>query len=169
MSTEGAYLVDSDVFIAANRQYYAFPICPGFWDGLMRHHELENVYSIDQVKEELLRGKDKLTDWVKQKPLSEFFLSTKDTVVAKNYGEVMNWVYGNPQFQDAAKEEFAKGADGWLVAYTKTYGGTVVTGEQLNLQVKARVPIPNVCEKFDVPYKDTFQMLAGLQVKLILE
>ena len=27
------YLLDSNVFIEAKNRYYAFDICPGFWEG----------------------------------------------------------------------------------------------------------------------------------------
>ena len=33
MTAPKAFLLDSDVFIAAKNAYYAFDICPGFWKG----------------------------------------------------------------------------------------------------------------------------------------
>lgn len=38
MSTDRPYVLDSDVFVAAKNSYYAFAICPGFWDSLIHHH-----------------------------------------------------------------------------------------------------------------------------------
>lgn len=32
--TSPTFLVDADVFIAAKNRYYAFDICPGFWNSL---------------------------------------------------------------------------------------------------------------------------------------
>ena len=162
------YLIDSNIFIGAKNRYYAFSICPGFWDSLIGHHELEKVYSIDYVREELLRGHDDLADWVRKKMPSTFFLSTQDEVVRKTYKEIMLWVQRNPQFYDAAKVKFATEADGWLAAYAKAYGGyTVVTEEQPSPAAKRRVPLPNVCEQFGVQYQDVFQMLLDLNIKFI--
>ena len=35
--TEPLLLMDADVFISAKNRYYAFDICPGFWDSLVYH------------------------------------------------------------------------------------------------------------------------------------
>jgi len=48
MNTKQLYIIDSDVFIAAKNQYYAFDLCPGFWDSLIHHYREGNAYSIDR-------------------------------------------------------------------------------------------------------------------------
>ena len=78
----------------------------------------------------------------------------------------MTWVQGQDQFSDAAKADFARGADGWLVAYAKAKGCIVVTLETINLDIKRKVPIPNVCQAFGVQFVDTFEMLRRLGVQL---
>ncbi|MGL5096417.1 MAG: DUF4411 family protein, partial [Planctomycetia bacterium] len=46
MSENRLYLLDSNVFITAKNSYYAFSICPGFWDSLLHFHVNEgSVYS----------------------------------------------------------------------------------------------------------------------------
>jgi hypothetical protein len=49
MSKPRKYLLDSDVFITAKNAYYAFPICPGFWDSMIHHHNAGSLFSIDKV------------------------------------------------------------------------------------------------------------------------
>ena len=44
MNTECTFILDSDVFIAAKNSYYAFAICPGFWDSLIHYHGTGRVY-----------------------------------------------------------------------------------------------------------------------------
>ena len=58
-----------------------------------------------------------------------FFKKTDDSRVIEWYGKIMEWVQNQTQFTDAAKDEFASGADGWLVAYAKNNGLVVVTHE----------------------------------------
>ena len=41
----------------------------------------------------------------------------------------------------------------------------VVTHEMFNVDVKKRVPLPNVCNEFGVKYCDTFAMLRDLKVR----
>jgi hypothetical protein len=77
----------------------------------------------------------------------------------------MSWVQAQNRFSDAAKAEFASGADGWLVAYAKVKGRIVVTHELPNNDARRKVPIPNVCVAFGVNYRDTFAMLRELGVR----
>ncbi len=78
----------------------------------------------------------------------------------------MSWVRDQTQFSNAAKANFASGADGWLVAYAVARRRIVVTHELPAPDARRKVPIPNVCEAFDVPFVDTFEMLRELGVQL---
>ena len=86
--------------------------------------------------------------------------------------ELMGWVQeqeqeqGQEHFMDAAKEEFAQVADGWLAAFVRARPNHVlVTLEEYAAQARKKVPLPNVCCHFDVPYCDTFTMLRKLGVR----
>lgn len=159
------FVLDASVFIQAARQYYAFDIAPGFWQGLIQHGDLGQIVSIDRVKRELDRGHDDLADWADQS-FSHRFLSTADDEVTRCYRDVITWVQSEDQFQDAAKAEFARGADGWVVAYAMAKNLTVATQEQFNAEVRRKVPIPNVCRRFNMQPVDTFRMLRILGVRL---
>lgn len=164
MTNGPTYVLDTNVFIEAARRYYAFDVAPRFWDSLVHHAGSGQIRSIDRVLEELDRGKDELAAWVNN-DLSDVFVSTDEAAVTEAFGEIMAWVQAQSQFSDAAKADFASGADGWLVAYARAKGCVVVTQEVLNPVVKRKVPIPNVCQAFGVPYVDTFEMLRRLGVK----
>ncbi len=160
------YLLDANVFITAKNFYYAFDLAPGFWDSLATNAANGNILSIDYVKRELEAHQDNLKDWI----INNFviaFNSTNDNAVIQSYTNVINWVQNQNQFTDAAKADFARGADGWLVAYAMAKGGIVVTLEILNLNIRRKVPIPNVCQQFGVQFVDTFEMLRQLGVQLI--
>ena len=77
----------------------------------------------------------------------------------------MTWVQGQGQFSDAAKADFARGADGWLVAYAKAKDCIVVTLEVIKPDIRWKVPIPNVCQAFGLQFVNTFEMLRRLGVK----
>jgi len=163
---EGAarYVLDANVFIEAARRYYTFELCPGFWDCLISLHDTGHFGSVDRVKAELRRGKDHLAHWAANAVQTTFFASTEGPEVVSCFAGLMQWVHRNAQFLDEAKAEFASAADGWLVAYAKVYGLTVVTHEEYAQDVRRRVKIPNLCRAFDVPYTDTFRMLTELKV-----
>lgn len=167
MSANRPYLLDSDVFIAAKNSYYAFAICPGFWDSLIHHYGAGNIGSIDRVRSELLAGRrtEDLVQWVKGQLPSAFFMDTGEEAVTTAYGDVMLWVQRNPQYFDQAKAKFATEADGWLVAYAMVHGVTVITNEQPRPQSRNRILLPDVCAQFKVLYRDTFAMLNELAVR----
>jgi hypothetical protein len=59
MSESTVFVIDANILIQAHRQYYAFAICPGFWDSLLYHHGTGKILSIDRVKNEI-NGTDEL-------------------------------------------------------------------------------------------------------------
>lgn len=163
MSGSSQFLLDANVFIEAYQRYYGFRICTGFWLALKRQHEHARVCSIDRVRRELVDRGDKLSRWTKEVPAT-FFKRTEDRQVVTTFGELVNWAQAEPQFAPQAKAEFAAVADGWLIAYAKVNDLTLVTHEVIAPDAKIRIPMPNVCEEFGVPYVDTFEMLHTLEV-----
>jgi len=168
VSTSPVYLLDADVLITAKNRYYSFKICPGFWESLLHHHSREVVYSIDKVKQELLpsnkKSKEDLVKWIKQYVPKAFFLSCNRDEVIEAYRKVIHWSTGCPRYEDTAKADFAKGADGWLVAYASATGHIVVTQETSRPDSRSTIKLPDVCKAFRVKYKDTFAMLHELDV-----
>jgi len=160
------YDLDANVFIQAARRYYAFDLAPKFWDSLLKHAENERICSIDKVKGELKRGKDDLAIWATG-DFSFAFVSTDQLDVIKTYSSIMTWVENQSQFTDAAKADFAKGADGWLVAHAKVRGCVVVTEEVYDPAIKRKVRIPNVCREFKVRSINTFDMLRELGIQFV--
>jgi hypothetical protein len=168
MSVGKRYVLDANVFITAHQSYYAFDFCPGFWQALIRGHGAKRVYSIDRVRDELVSGGDRLTDWVQNEAPETLFKLTADKKVIDAYGDMINWVQAEAQFTADAKAEFAAVADGWVVAYAKANGLVVVTHEEYAPEAKRKVPIPNLCLEFTVDYCNTYAMLRDLNVQLDL-
>ncbi|HHY35074.1 MAG TPA: DUF4411 family protein [Firmicutes bacterium] len=160
-----AYVLDANVFIEAAERYYAFDLVPAFWNVLVEQAAKGRVLSIDRVRQEITRCNNSLADWA-NKEFQNWFARSDEQRVIRAYQDIMTWVYHQNQFFDSAKYEFASGADGWLVAYGKAHGHVVVTHEQFRRDIRRRIPIPNVCVAFGVPFVDTFTMLRQLGVKL---
>ena len=153
MNTPALFVLDSDVFIAAKNSYYAFDICPGFWDGILRVHEQGTVRSIDRIRNELLLGRkeEDLVQWVTHAVPAAFFHDSNANPVSAAFADVMLWVQRSGQYLDRAKAKFATEADGWLVAYSMVHGTIVVTNEQPRPESRSRVLLPDVCIQFNVP------------------
>lgn len=175
MSGSRKYVLDSNIFIQASNTYYGFDLCPGFWTGLIRAHEKKRVFSIDRVKNEIFKppsdknkDPDAITSWIQKNVPETFFKQTQDQAVYNEFQSMIEWVQSEPQFKPEAKAEFASVADGWIIAYAKVNGLAVVTHEEYAPYAQKRVPMPNVCVEFDVPYFNTFEMLDDLKIKFIL-
>lgn len=163
------YVIDANVLMQAHRLYYAFPICPGFWDFLLQHHQSGRIISLDRVHAEIDPG-DALHHWVQSTAPATLFASTQDAAVGSQFGELMMLVQENKQFTQAAKDEFARVADGWLVAYAQANPNhVVVTMEERADGAKKKVPLPNLCLQRGIRYTDTFTMMGELGGRLVLD
>lgn len=163
------YLLDANVFIEAKRRYYAFDLCPGFWDSLVVHHANSRIKSIDQVKTiEFQRGDDDLKEWASKGIPAAFFAVSEEPNIITRYAEVIGWVQSQQRFFPFAKTEFANSIDGWLIAYAKANNLVLVTHEERAPQSRAKVKIPDVCDAMCVLCVDTFDMLRTLGTRFIL-
>jgi hypothetical protein len=160
------FVLDSNIFIEAKQRYYAFDICPGFWQALIWQYSQGRLISVDRVKVELtdkFEDHDELKAWVLTSMPEGCFSGTDQDAVVRAYGEAIAWVM-EQDFTPAAKAEFAStdNADAWVIAFAKAVGATLVTHERPNPNRKNRVPIPNVCDALGIQYVDTFDMLRAL-------
>jgi hypothetical protein len=154
------YLFDTNVFIEAKNRYYAFDICPGFWDW-MDYVVQADAGSIVMVCDELCRQGDHLAKWTKARKDYPWFLKVDDEDTQFAFAAVAAHV-SKGQYTAAAQAKFLAGADPWLIAKAMVLGATVVTHEVLAPLAKKRVPIPNVCSQFSVPCINTFDALRSL-------
>lgn len=163
------YVLDANVFIGAYRGYYSFDIVPSFWTTLLKLADKSKICSIDKIQQEIINPQDKnpdqLHEWTAEN-FKDFFERTDATDVLQNYGKIQQWAYTNSHFTDAAKDEFARNADAWLIAYSMAKGYTLVTHETYKPETKKRILIPVVCKQFGVNYVNTFEMLKKLEVQL---
>jgi hypothetical protein len=162
------YVLDANVFIGAHRGYYAFEIVPSFWNTLVDLADDSKICSIDKIQQEIInpsgKNPDQLQEWTSEN-FREFFENTDASDVLQYYARIQQWANNDPRYTDAAKDEFARNADAWLIAYAKAKGHTLVTHEVYNRESRKRILIPVVCEKFEVKCINTFEMLKDLQVQ----
>ena len=138
-------------------------LLPGFWECIAHHLTTGRLLILGQVRDEILFP-PALVTWVEQAPQTRACLHN-DSRVVDAYGEVMEWAVRSRQFADAAKNEFARIADPWLVAYAMANDVDVVTNEVFDPSVKKRIKIPNACRHFGVEYQDTYAMLRALDAQ----
>lgn len=151
------FLIDANIFIAAKNLYYQFCFCQAFWDFLAVMHQKGIVFSIQSVKQEILRKDDLLRNWVDTLP-DTFFEDHYQSV--SSYGKLMDYAQGL-DVKQIAKDEFAEqdNADAWLLAHALEQGFTVITHENFNPSAKKRIMIPNVAKDYNIKVITLFEFL----------
>jgi hypothetical protein len=160
------YVVDSDVLMQAKKQYYAFDLCPSFWEKIAEQHTAGNVISIDHVKQEIdaFDGSDPLKHWANNVAPAAMFDNSATAPVLSAYGSLTQWVSAQPNYVQQAVNDYASKADGWLCAYCRAHGHTLVTMEGTSPNSRARVMIPDVCNANGILCVNTYEMLRALGI-----
>ncbi|NIA16024.1 MAG: DUF4411 family protein [Nitrospiraceae bacterium] len=158
------YLLDANVLIDANRDYYPIARVPEFWDWLQHHGQQGHVKLPLEVHEEIKIGKDTLAGWVKEPEVKRALLLDEEAdpaIVAR----VVNEGYA-PDLQDDEVEKI--GRDPFLIAYALAEPGeryVVTTEVSKPKKTRANRHVPDVCKDLGVPCCNTFQMLKALDFK----
>lgn len=154
------YLLDTNVFIEANKMTYPPDLFPGFWEWLEKELVTGNLYSIIPIYEEILKGKDELVNWAKEQYRKNVFHSVDDEITQQHYIKIVKWAVSPEQnFKSSAQRTFLDVADSWLIAKALSNKATVVTHEQYSPGSKKRILIPNVCKAFNIPYLNTIELM----------
>jgi len=160
------YLLDSNIFIAAKNEYYAFDICPGFWQWLKTCEELHSTRS---VYDEITHGTDDLSEWIKvfEKEKPAFFVQPS-MEIQKEYANILWTLYQNNRYSTDAINGFSNVADSWIVATAKCCGGVIVTNEKADPNCRKRVKIPDAAACFGLQCISIFDVMRDCSVRLTL-
>lgn len=159
------FWLDSDSFIRAKNTAYGFDIAPGFWEFLDQKAREGIIASSSLVYRELVdEASDDLAEWAKQREKSGLFVEP-DAWVQARMREIADYVKSRYPRHEA--DAFLKGADPWIIAHAKAYGGTVVTFESRAPNSK-RAKIPDVADYFNVASIDLWDMLRQLRASFRL-
>jgi hypothetical protein len=161
------YLLDTNTFIEAKNRYYRMPAFPGFWEWIDLQFASGQIQSIQMVFEEISRGGDELSDWLKDR--KSRFIDVDDEPTQAVFTEIAQCVVDHPDYTESNVANFLTVADPWLIAKAKILGATLVTHETMAPTGSKKVKIPNICRKFEVSVCNTFDMLAALEAQFVLK
>jgi len=158
------YLLDANVLITANRQYYPIDRVPEFWDWLVHMGETGQIKIAQEVYEEFNDGEDMLAIWANQHEIKLALLF--DEVVDIDHVRLVTTSGYAPDLADDELEQL--GRDPFLIAYALSDLGnrTIVTTEVSKpKRMRANRHIPDVCANFGVPCRNTFDLTTALDFK----
>lgn len=161
-----AYLIDTDIFIAAKNLHYGMDFCPAFWEWLVQANRNRKLLSVEAVRDDMADAGDELADWVKERD-DGFFLAPAEGDL-RAMGNVTQWINDHQIYTPAAKQTFLGCSDYFVVSQALAGGHTVITHEKPENSVQ-RVKIPNVCVALNIKYMTCWRMLRTEHARFVLE
>lgn len=159
------YLLDANVVIDADRDYYPFDRVREFWDWLLYQAKMGKVAIPVQMYDEIVAGKGLLVDWVKENK-SSFILTLRPDV------SKVRLVIDQGYADDLSEDEVQKiGNDPFIVSYAlmlneKGKTTTVVTTEVSKPSAqRANRQLPDVCDEFEVACINTYRLIKELDFR----
>lgn len=150
------YLLDADVLITANRDFYPLDRVPVFWRWLISEGESGHVKIPLEMHDEVAVGTDQLADWIKQKAISNSLVLDEE-VDRKILNQVIRKVYA-PDLNHADLLNASR--DPFLIAYAlKGHHRCVVTRETSKPTRKlGKRKLPNACKDLKVQWITDYRL-----------
>lgn len=152
------FLLDANVLIDANRDYYPMTRVPEFWEWLTHQARIGAVKVPREIYSEPRAGRDELGDWLKRGHDGSHLLLQEEADVA-----LVRRVVEQGYASDLTDEEVLKlGHDPFLIAYALADPSArcVVTMEASKPSaIRANRRVPDVCRDFGITTRNTFQFI----------
>lgn len=159
-----SYLLDANVFMAANNLHYGLDFCPAFWEWLIHKGNARVLFSIDKVADEIAAGADALSAWAADSG-GALFRRTPASLAAQ-FTQVSAWATGQ-KFTPAAINTFLQAADFYLIAHALA-GNHIVVTHETPATSPGRIKIPNACIGLGVRFMTPYQMLRIERARFVL-
>jgi hypothetical protein len=155
------YLLDANVLIDANRDYYPTDRVPEFWEWLVHQGQADSVKMPIEIYEEIRDGNDDLAVWAKEDAVESALLLDEAADPAL-VSEITEQGYAS----DLTDDEIVKvGRDPFLISYALSdlANRTIVTTEVSKPgRQRANRHIPDVCSTFSIRCRNTFEFAREL-------
>lgn len=155
------YLLDANVLIDANRDYYSLERVPEFWEWLENGGVNDRIKIPLEVYEEVRDGDDELADWTKQEQIKRALLLQEEVDVS-----LVSYATDQGYASDLTDDEVVKiGRDPFLVAYAlkdRENRCIVTTEVSKPRRSRANRHLPDVCRDLGVGFCNTFEFARAL-------
>jgi hypothetical protein len=143
------YLLDANVLIDANRDYYPIARIPEFWEWLVYMGNKGKVKIPTEIHDEIKDGRDDLAVWARDSGTTKALLLNEELTM-KQVSKVITKGYA----PDLNEDEIGQiGRDAFLIAYALSSPANrcVVTTEVSKpKRMRANRHVPDVCKTFEI-------------------
>lgn len=158
------YLLDANVLIDANRDYYPMSRIPEFWTWLAHHGRLGLIKIPVEVRDEVKEGTDDLAKWIKRSEVAEALVLADepdpilvDKAVREGYAP------------DLTDDEILKlGRDPFLIAYALRNPAEhriVTTEVSKPSRERANRQLPDAAKRLGIETLNTFELTRQLDFR----
>jgi hypothetical protein len=155
------YLLDANVLIDANRDYYPLERVPEFWDWLEYNGNRGVVKTPVEIHEEIKQGNDNLAEWIKSEQITEALV-----LDAEPDPNLVNNAVQNGYAPDLTDDEIVKlGRDPFLLGYALVDPADyciVTTEVSKPSRTRANRHLPDAANRLDIATCNTFQFVREL-------
>lgn len=152
------FLLDANVLIDANRDYYPIEAVPEFWEWLVEQGQEGSVKIPIEIYEEITQGKeDDLSKWAREKGVKEALLFDEEVDI-----NLVQKVTDDGYASDLSDIELIKvGRDPFLIAYALSAKNRIIVTTEVSKPKKVRgnKHVPDVCKQFKVRTMNTFEFI----------
>lgn len=158
------YLLDANVLIDANRDYYPIERVPEFWEWLEHHGAAGRVKIPLEIYEEVKDGKDDLASWIKSTPVTDSLRYAEEVDV-----ELVSKAVSEGYAPDLTDDEILKlGRDPFLLAYALASPSShciVTTEVSKPSKRRGNRRLPDVARDFGIESCNTFEFTRRLDFR----
>ena len=155
-------LLDANMLIDANRDYYPIHRVPEFWAWLVYIGEQGRVKVPQEVYDKVTDANDDLANWLKDNRDAMLLAEDADP-------RVVDLVIRQGYADDLTDDEIEKlNEDPFLIAYALAdinHRCVVTTERSRSSRQRANRHIPDVCDDFDVSHCNTFELVQALDFR----
>jgi hypothetical protein len=157
------YLLDANVLIRADEDYYGFDQVPQFWDWLFEQCQAGTVKMPLEIWQEVAGSRTKLGEWINDVAVKEVLILDEEADQGV-LNDVLITGYG-ADLSDAELEKI--GMDPFLVAYARTSAERVVVTKEVTAPARLRAnrKVVDVCDAFNVKWMRDFDLYRALGFK----
>jgi hypothetical protein len=155
------YILDTNVLIDANRDYYPLSVVPEFWEWIVYMGTHGKVKTIIDVFEELRVGDDELSSWAKRADVIQALLLDEE-ITPEAVTKVTYEGYA-PDLSDVEIDNL--GRDPFIVAFAlMDKDNRIVVTTEISKPTKTRQnrKLPDVCGHFGIRSCNTYQLIKQL-------
>lgn len=159
------FLLDTNSFVTPYLSFYPFDFAPAYWEQLESILIHDEVFLLDSVVDEIVKGDDDLTNWLKDVEGIRI-IRRQDSKIIEAYQKVLQIIQDSPYYTDRALRKWsaASVADPWLIAAASVYGQVIVTFEKSSGKIASGSPssnpkIPDIAREMDVRCEDLYYFM----------